>query len=62
MIEYSAASFHFERADSKRYVARVENNLGFLFFTIGRYQEAGDYLERARGIFQDLGDVGNVAR
>src|SRR5438067_1309213 len=35
LIEYAAASFHFEQAGNTRYLARVENNLGYLFFTIG---------------------------
>lgn len=32
-IEYTAASFHFEEAKHKRYLANVENNLGLLYFT-----------------------------
>src|SRR5437016_5657259 len=34
LIEYSAASFHFQQAGHTRQYARVENNLGFLFSTI----------------------------
>src|SRR5436305_1181044 len=30
LIEYAAASYHFERAGHERYRANVENNLGFL--------------------------------
>ena len=48
LIEYAAASFHFEQARNKRYFANVENNLGFLLFTIGGYQEAHSHLDRAR--------------
>jgi tetratricopeptide (TPR) repeat protein len=33
LIEYAAASYHFEQAGHTRYQACVENNLGFLFFT-----------------------------
>lgn len=62
LIEYSAASFHLEQADSKRYVARVENNLGFLYLTVGRYSEARAHLDRARAIFEDLADIGNIAQ
>src|ERR1043166_1614069 len=47
LVEYAAASFHFEQAGSVRAVARVENNLGFLYFTIGRYKDAYAHLERA---------------
>jgi CheY-like chemotaxis protein/tetratricopeptide (TPR) repeat protein len=62
LIEYTAASFHFEQAGNERYLARVENNLGFLFFTIGRYQEAHQHLDRARLLFLELKDAGTVAQ
>jgi tetratricopeptide (TPR) repeat protein len=61
LIEYVAASFHFEEAGHVRYRARVENNLGFLFFTIARFKEAYVHLDRARGLFLELGDVGAAA-
>jgi tetratricopeptide (TPR) repeat protein len=35
LIEYAAASYHFELAGHTRYQACVENNLGFLFSTSG---------------------------
>jgi len=62
LIEYAAASFHFERAGNRRYLARVENNLGYLFSSIGRYREAHSHLDRARLLFLDLKDVGTVAQ
>jgi len=62
LIEYAAASFHFEQAGNERYLARVENNLGFLFFTIGRYKDAHHHLDRARLLFLELKDAGTVAQ
>ncbi|HXI25535.1 MAG TPA: response regulator [Pyrinomonadaceae bacterium] len=62
LIEYTAASFHFEQAGNQRYVARVENNLGFLYFTIGRYRDAHQHLDRARSLFIELKDTGTVAQ
>ena len=62
LIEYAAASYHFEQAGNDRYVARVENNLGYLYFTINRYKEAHVHLDRARQLFQRLRDVGAVAQ
>lgn len=62
LIEYAAASFHFEQAGNERYLARVENNLGFLFFTIGRYKDAHQHLDRARLLFLELKDAGTVAQ
>ena len=62
LIEYAAASFHFEQAGNERYLARVENNLGYLFFTIGRYKDAHSHLDRARHLFLKLKDVGTAAQ
>jgi len=62
LIEYAAASYHFEQAGNDRYVARVENNLGYLYFTIKRYKEAHVHLDRSRQLFQRLRDVGAVAQ
>ncbi len=62
LIEYAAAGFHFEQAGNRRYLARVENNLGFLFFTIGRYDEAHRHLDRARRLFLELKDKGTMAQ
>jgi CheY-like chemotaxis protein len=62
LIEYAAASFHFEQAGHLRYCARVENNLGMLFRTIGRHDEAHEHLARARSFFVRLKDVGSVAQ
>ena len=55
-------SFHFEEAGNHALVARVENNLGFLYFTIGRYQDAHYHLDRARDLFLQLKDVGTAAQ
>jgi len=62
LMEYTAASFHFELAGNSRYLARVENNLGYLFFTIGKYDEAHKHLDRARHLFFALNDAGAVAQ
>src|SRR5437588_1687252 len=62
LMEYTAASFHFELAGNIRYLARVENNLGYLFFTIGKYDEAHKHLDRARHFFFAQNDVGAVAQ
>ncbi|HXT61699.1 MAG TPA: tetratricopeptide repeat protein [Pyrinomonadaceae bacterium] len=62
LVEYAAASFHFEQAGNTRYLARVENNLGFLFHTIGRYDDAHTHLDRARQLFLELRDTGTVAQ
>jgi CheY-like chemotaxis protein/tetratricopeptide (TPR) repeat protein len=62
LIEYAAASFHFEEAGNERALARVENNLGYLFFTIGRYKDAHSHLDRAHHLFLKLKDVGTAAQ
>src|SRR5712692_8051436 len=62
LIAYAASSFHYEQAGIERALARVENNLGYLFFTIGKYDEAHKHLDRARHFFFDLKDAGMIAQ
>jgi tetratricopeptide (TPR) repeat protein len=61
LVEFAAASFHFEQAGHHRFQARVENNVGFLFASIGRFNDAQNHLDRARRLFFNLGDHGAVA-
>lgn len=61
LVEYAAASYHFEQAGHKRFQARVENNVGFLFATIGRFSEAQEHLTRARALHLSVGDHGGAA-
>ena len=61
LMEYTAASFHFEQAGNKRYLALVENNLGFLLYTIGHYKDAHAHLNRARQLLVELKDLRGVA-
>jgi len=60
-IEYAAAGYHFEHAGHTRYLAVVENNLGFLFLTAGKLIDAHQHLNRARALFSKLKDKGNIA-
>jgi CheY-like chemotaxis protein len=62
LIEYAAASFYFEQAKLSRHQACVENNLGFLFGTIGNFVEAHEHLDRAQAIFTTLRDTVHLAQ
>jgi tetratricopeptide (TPR) repeat protein len=62
LVEFSAASFHYEQVGHKRFQAGVENNEGFLFASLGKYTEAHQHLDRARLLYQSLKDKGGVAR
>jgi two-component system, OmpR family, phosphate regulon response regulator PhoB len=62
LIEFAAASFHFEQAGHIRYGACTENNLGFLFLTLGRFREAHEHLDRARKLFVRIQDAIDAAR
>lgn len=62
LIEDTAASIHFEKANHRRYYARVENNIGEVLLLLGRYEDALEHLERARYTFVELNDVGSVAQ
>ncbi|MDQ1593267.1 MAG: two-component system, sensor histidine kinase and response regulator [Pyrinomonadaceae bacterium] len=62
IIEYTAASHHFEQAGHTSYRASAENNLGFLLYTIGRYEEAHEHLNAARRLFADMQNQGRIAQ
>jgi tetratricopeptide (TPR) repeat protein len=61
LVEFAAARFHFEECGHKRFLARVENNEGFLFASLGRFKEAHEHLDRARALDVNLGDLGSTA-
>jgi len=62
LIEFAAASYHFEQAGHRRYQACVENNLGMLFCTAGQYAEAHEHLDRAQALLTSLRDVVHLAQ
>jgi tetratricopeptide (TPR) repeat protein len=62
LIEYAAASYHFEEAEHRRFRANVENNLGFLYFKVNHCDEAHKHLDRARRIFTNLKDKSAAAQ
>lgn len=62
LIEYAAASFHFEQVDHRSYLANVQNNLGFLYFKINRCEEALDHLDYARRVLVSLADITTLAQ
>jgi tetratricopeptide (TPR) repeat protein len=61
LIEYAAASFHYEQAGNQRQHARIENNLGYLYFMMNQFRDAHRHLDIARNVFTNLRDVGLVA-
>jgi len=61
LVEYAAASYHFERAGHRRFQARVENNVGYLYATLGRFEDAHEHLTRARSLHLSVGDYGGAA-
>jgi tetratricopeptide (TPR) repeat protein len=62
LIEYSAASMHFGNAGHIRYLAGVENNIGFIHMLLGRATKALTHLDKARTIFLSLKDQRMVAQ
>ncbi|HAF12444.1 MAG TPA: hypothetical protein DHU55_14865 [Blastocatellia bacterium] len=62
LVEFSAASFHAEQVGNKRFLALVENNVGYLFVRLRRFPEAHNHLDRARLLFTTLKDKGMVAQ
>ncbi len=62
LIEYEAASYYFELAGHRRYQACVENNIGYLFYTIKKFPEAHRHLDRAQALFTSLKDNVHTAQ
>jgi CheY-like chemotaxis protein len=62
IIEYTAASHYFEEAEHTSYRASAEHNLGYLLYTIGRYEEAHEHLNAARRLFADVQNKGRIAQ
>ena len=62
LIEYAAASYHFEQAGHIRYQACVENNLAMLFWKAQRFADAHDHLDRAQMLFTRLKDTVHIAQ
>jgi len=62
LVEYAAASYHFEQAEHRSYLANVENNLGFLFYKVNHCEEAHEHLDSARRIFSSLKDKSAAAQ
>lgn len=61
LIEYTAASFHYEQAGHERYQACVENNIGYLLGKVGRFADAHEHLDRAQALQTRLRDNVNLA-
>ncbi|HYO92141.1 MAG TPA: response regulator, partial [Pyrinomonadaceae bacterium] len=62
LIEYTAASYHFEQAGHRRYQGYVENNLGHLYSIIKKFTEAHRHLDRAQALFTSLKDKVHIAQ
>lgn len=62
LIEYAAASYHFEQAGHTRYQACVENNLAMLFWKARRFADAHARLDRAQMLFTRLKDSVHLAQ
>lgn len=53
-VEYAQASCFFKASGNLKYQATVENNLGNLYRTLGRFAEAHQHLELAYNLFSQL--------
>ncbi len=62
LYEYTKARALFEQASHRRYAAYVENNIGNLYLSQGRYEEAQRYLGLALRRFRELDDSGSAAQ
>jgi len=60
LIEYAASSFHYEQAGNLRQQARIESNLGHLYYKINRFRDAHRHIDRARTLYTNIKDVHQV--
>ncbi len=56
LTNYQQALVAFEELGNRRYIAIVENNLGYLLLTLRRFDEAQAHLQRAIELFEEFGD------
>ena len=54
---YSKALYEFEAIGHHRYVAAVENNMGFLLLSLGFYDDSEKHLLRSRRLFEGFSDT-----
>jgi CheY-like chemotaxis protein/Tfp pilus assembly protein PilF len=62
IVEFTAAIYHYEQAGHERYSAINLNNLAMLLYTLGRYEDAHENLDRAVRLFKRLEDDGLLAQ
>jgi DNA-binding NtrC family response regulator/Flp pilus assembly protein TadD len=62
LVEYAAASYHFEQAGHTHSRAVIANNLGYLLFLRGKFIEAHEHLDRAHLLFSSLKDSTHTAQ
>ncbi len=62
LIEFAAASFHFEQAGHRTYQGCVENNLAALFLKLEKFSEAHEHLDCARRLLFDVRDNVHLAQ
>ncbi len=58
LMQYTAAGIHFEEEGHSRTLAVVENNLGYLFTHLEKFEEAHHHLDRALALVTRLNDKG----
>ncbi len=62
LIEATAASYHFGQAGHARFQAHVENNIGFLYHSVGKSEEAHQHLDRSLALLVSLEDNAYAAQ
>lgn len=62
LIEFAAASFHFEQAGHRTYQGCVENNLAGLFLKLEKFPEAHEHLDCARRLLFEVRDNVHLAQ
>jgi tetratricopeptide (TPR) repeat protein len=62
LVEYSAAGFHGEQVGNQHFLVAVENNLGFLFTRLEKFEQAHEHIARGCAMARKLNDRGLLAQ
>lgn len=61
LIEYAAASYHFERAGHRRFTAKAEQNLAAVYLHLHQFEDSHTHLNRAEKMLRLIRDDGALA-
>ncbi len=62
LMSYTEASYYYEQAGHDRFRAGIENNIGYICYTLAQFEAAHEHLDRAYELFVELTDKVRAAQ